>query len=1282
MRVVRSSWVVAACGVACAVGVVGSDVAASTERRDARTASAAGAVPLSLDRVPVRFEENRGQTDARVDFIARCRGYMAFVTPGEIVLSLPGATPPRTDPGPDLRPDVRPQTPPEVLRLRIENASTARGRALEPAPGRSNYLIGQDRSRWRTDVPSYQRVAYPEILPNTDLVLRGDERRLRFDFVLAPGADPEAIALRCEGAKTTSIDGGELRLRFEQGEVRISEPVAFQTHQGWRRDVAVHYVLRSDGAVGFEVGDHDPTRPLVIDPTVTWSTYVGGADYDYSLGIAVDSTGSAIVGGYTRSTDFPVGNGAYQSSKKQDANPGVRADAFVAKFAANGQSLAWATYIGGSADDYGIRVAVDGNDFPYVSGYTTASDFPTLSAYESTKTSGLAAFATKLNKTGTALVYSTYLNYGISYGLAVDSAGSAYVLLDGVSNRVVKLSTSGSSAAYVTTHGVTGSNGETAYAIAVDSSGNAFVAGSTQESGFSTTSNAYQRTFGGGRDAFVFKLDPNGSVAYSTFLGGGSAEYAYGIAADGDSEAYVVGMTQSSDFPRTTNAEQSAFAGSWDTFVAKLSSDGTALRYGTYLGGASSDYGQGVAVRGKHIYVAGNTYSDDFPLRGAHQSQRAGQEDAFLSVFRCDGVLQYSSYFGGIYPEYPSYGCVATDSSGDAYLTGYTYSPDYPTAPTGSVYDTTIGGNGDGFVTKVSSIFPTAFAVTTTTLPDWTAARPHSAQLEYQGGAGAVTWSAPGVGLPGGMTLSSSGLLAGTPAVADTYVFTARVTDTCGFYVEESLSFVVNPPPQIGDVPLQDWTRAQFYMLPLSAWGGTPPLDWSITSGSEPAGTTFDATGTLSGAPTTVGTTSFDARITDARGSIATRTVTMRVNERPAITTTSIQTWTEHTAFTQRLTLTGGTLPITWSGPTGTLLTVEPIDAVRGEIDGTTADAGAYDFTVRVTDAAGATADRAYSAVLNPYPQVLTTELPIAAEGRPYRSTLVGTGGTAPRTWSVVPRAPDGMYLDFQSGVLQGTPTTAGSSLVSFEYVDSCLAEARQQMFVVVAERFGLDLKKNRLVVPYDFLGSRDARVHYVELLEGSTLGVTVTAALRAKGPYPFTVRLLDPTGAPVDISEYGGVKGRSFKLSKFPVPTTGRWFLELTPNQPFEGTVTITVGAKAVSRWTGVAAVDAAGAPVEIRLPVLAGTLLAFGAKPVKKSDALPVVESVMQGGVELLVPGELKVKGAATSLKMKTPLAGGEVVIRLHARDGSASDVAWTATAKPPKIYGFTLPDVPAGE
>lgn len=617
-------------------------------------------ISSSSANMPLVFEANRGQSDSNVKFISHGQGFTLFLTPGQAVLAM------RVSPMPSEKREIlhTSQSKPEstvAIGMQLVGAnSDAVLRGEQRRTGKVNYLIGNDPQKWQTNIPIYGHVRYQNIYPGTDLIYRGNHRQLEYDFVVSPEAEPQRITLKIQGANKLSIDAGDLVMHTAGGIVRQRRPVAYQESDGVRREVAANYVLKGS-EVGFQLGAYNREQPLIIDPTVEYSTFVGSSIQGTAgWGLAVDSSGSAYVSGMTTASNFPTTFGAVQNSY---AGSG---DAFVSKLNPSGSDLVYSTYLGGRGNDYADAIAVDASGNAYVTGQTNSTDFPVTSgALQSHLRGSVDAFVSKLNADGSAPVYSTYLG---------------------------------------------GSGWDFAAGIAVDANNNAYVTGGTHSRDFPVTAGSFQTTNGGGLwDVFVSKFSADGSsLIYSTYLGGnGGTQQAFGdvgwaIAVDAGGYAYVTG-DGTPNFPTTFGAFQSTCrSGILNAFVSKLNPSGSALVYSTYVGGSSSwDWGDAIQVDAQgNAYVGGNANSSDFPTTpGAFRTSYAGGEDGVVFKLNPNGsALQYSTYLGG--GQYEVIQGIVIDKSGNAYLTGITYSSDFPI--TSNALQSTYGGSGDVFVTELN----------------------------------------------------------------------------------------------------------------------------------------------------------------------------------------------------------------------------------------------------------------------------------------------------------------------------------------------------------------------------------------------------------------------------------------------------------------------------------------------------------------------------------------------------------------------------------------------------
>lgn len=664
----------------------------------AASAGSQGTLPLDP---PLHFEPNQGQHDPRVLFSARGNRYALYLTSGGSSVAVLGS-------GSSSRHEVH---------LKLVGADPgAQAVGAEPLPGRSNYFLGNDPRAWRADVPHYGRVDIREVYPGIDLSYYGREGQVEYDFLVEPGADPGRIRLGIDdGAEDIHLDAdGQLVLTVGGGKLIHRAPVLYQKEAGERRLVRGRFVRYGTHVVGFEVGEYDLARPLVIDPVLTYSTYLGGSSDDQGLAAAVDLSGNLYVTGFTGSTDFPVANPA------QASNPGY-VSIFVTKLNPAGSALVYSTYLGGSGFDSGLDVAVDSSGSAHVTGETDSTDFPTVNPLQPGNAGGSDAFVAKLNPSGSALLYSTYLGgsgYDRGESIQVDSSGNISVAgptdspdfplanplqatyggsQDGF---VSKLNAAGSALVYSTFLG--GSSLDYARAIDVDASGNAYVTGFTASTNF-PVANALQPTRLGGNDAFISKVNPSGSAfVYSTFLGGSSEDFGMAIAADSTGNAYATGNTYSHNFP-TANPFQATLAGTDDVFVAKLTPTGAALTYSTYLGGSSSDCPYGIALDSTgRAHIAGRSQSTDFPLASPVQATHGGAQDGFVAALAPAGsTLAYSTYLGGSANEV-AYG-IATGSTSGVHVTGYTASTNFPTL---DPFQAVNAGGKDAFMARLGDATP------------------------------------------------------------------------------------------------------------------------------------------------------------------------------------------------------------------------------------------------------------------------------------------------------------------------------------------------------------------------------------------------------------------------------------------------------------------------------------------------------------------------------------------------------------------------------------------------
>lgn len=648
--------------------------------------------------IPSFFVENRGQAAPAVRYILKRPGLTAYFGPTGAILTFGD----------------------HELPLFLDNASA--GTVIVPGQtmeGRGNYFLGGDRSKWATDLPLYQSITFQKPWPGIDIRYSDSGRKLKTDFFVAPGADTSQIRWHYgPGAAVSISPNGNLRVKTADVELMEDAPQLYQDKDDHRIPVSGTYRLYPDGSVGFDLGVYDHQRTLVIDPVINYSSYLGGNGADSITAVALDASGNSIVTGFTASGNMPV-TSAVQSVI------GGSVDVFVAKFSATGNHLVYCTYFGGSGDDRAFALAVDHSGNAYITGWTGSKNLPLLNPLQNRLASGRDAFVAKLNPTGNALLFSTYLGGNaddIGNGIAVDGPGNVYVVGDtsstnfplvipfqpvpggGVDVFIAKLNPAGSSIVFSTYLG--GAYDEHAAAVALDGWASVYITGSTSSTNF-PVAGAFQPMTGGNQDAFVTKLAAGGNfLVYSSYLGGsggtpGLPETGTGIAVDASLSVYVAGTTSSVNFPTTAGAFQTAsMGGNLDAFVSKINPSGSALVYSTYLSGSSIDQATGIAIDFVgNAYVAGYTASQDFPNVRSIQSANHGGYDAFLTKLNQSGTgLLYSTYIGGTSND--SANGIAVDRFGTAFIAGLTTSIDYPIA---NAAQTTNPDYYAGFVTRVAT---------------------------------------------------------------------------------------------------------------------------------------------------------------------------------------------------------------------------------------------------------------------------------------------------------------------------------------------------------------------------------------------------------------------------------------------------------------------------------------------------------------------------------------------------------------------------------------------------
>jgi hypothetical protein len=664
-------------------------------------------------RLPLSFRANLGQTAPEVQFLSQGAGYELFLTRQDAVLALQSggsvrATRRNRAPYAKALRDARRTQKTSVLRVHFEGAnSAAEVRGVDRLPGRTDYFIGNDPKNWRTEVPSYSRVAYQGIYSGVDAVFYGNQRQLEYDFIVAPGADPKQIALDVQGAKTLKLDAnGNLVMGVSRGDVRLLKPVIYQEANGERREIAGNYEITGERRVTFSIGNYEKNERLVIDPVLDYSTYLGGGPanqfgIDTAFGIAVDSSGDAYVTGQTFSTSFPTTAATAYTPGPLGAGNNPNGAVFVTELNPGGTSEVYSTYLIGTdtEGDYGLAIALDPSGKIYVAGQTFSTEFPTTTNAAETSPTNPA----------------TVINVGTAFLSKIDPTMSG-------SNSLVYSSYLG------------GSGGDFADAVAADASGNAYLAGETRSSDFLTaitSATGYQTsnvdtTFG---VAFLVRvntgLSGSNSLIYSTYLGGNGAnaatgfgygDDAYGIAVDSSNNAYLAGGTTSTNFPTLNGLQSGPNAGNTleEGFVSQIDTTTTgagSLKYSTYLGGQVEDLSTAIVLGPSNVaYVTGFTQSSQFPTTpGAYVSPAVSAGVAFVTLLDTtksgNASLKYSALVGGSSGD--SANGIATDSAGNAYVAGVTGSSNFPitsaayqtgnnnASGTGFLFELNPGGNGN-----------------------------------------------------------------------------------------------------------------------------------------------------------------------------------------------------------------------------------------------------------------------------------------------------------------------------------------------------------------------------------------------------------------------------------------------------------------------------------------------------------------------------------------------------------------------------------------------------------
>jgi hypothetical protein len=689
--------------------------------------------------LPLSFESNLGQANPQYDYVARAKGYTVSLAPTEMVVVFNCMS------QEDLLPNHK-------LALKFLGANKQSSVSAENhLPGKVNYLYSRDSSKQYTNISTHSRVRYTNIYPGIDIVYYGKQQQLEYDFIVGPGSSSDQIVFDVMGASSLHLENSDLVATVNNRSLRFEKPVIYQELKGRRVPISGGYVLKGKNRVGFGIGDYDHQRSLIIDPVLRYSSFLGGTGAEWGNNVKVDESGNVWLTGFTTSPEFPRTDGSMLKGGF---------DVFVSKFNSTGSTLLLSTIIGGTGSDTGLSLALDASGV-YVSGITSSQDYPTTAgAFQTSANANQTGFVTKLNPSGSTILYSTYFGGtgGLGYGIriALDSASDIYIAgstnsaqLPTTPNAFQKMITPpgvpGAGDAFVAKlHPAGGGQSDLVYSsylggnlddgiarIAVDDQGMVYLAGVTASTDFPTTLDALQPLPGStdlaqrslNTDAFLVKMDLRQSGAagllYSTYIGGTAEENIGGLALDNGRNVYLTGRSSSTNFTTTRNALQRQPGGKKDAYVLKINTSRVGLAgliYSTYLGGSEDEnsFGSGIAVDSVgNAYLTGDTRSTNLPITvGAFQPSIGGVSDvfsapggdAFIAKLNSAGTaLVYFTYLGGA--DGDGAGTIAIDSNNNAYVSGYTFSQNFPLTP--NARQTIQGGSFDSFLARVEN--PSSF---------------------------------------------------------------------------------------------------------------------------------------------------------------------------------------------------------------------------------------------------------------------------------------------------------------------------------------------------------------------------------------------------------------------------------------------------------------------------------------------------------------------------------------------------------------------------------------------
>ena len=716
--------------------MIGSLSVSAQQTAAAQTPRASAQATNNFGRLPLTFEANHGQTSGQVKFLSRGKGYTAFLTAGGMVLNL------RTSHMESASPSGNPSKPAQsvstTLQFRLVGANQnpkVVGEDLQP--GRVNYFLGKDRSRWLTNLPTYGKVRYENVYPGIDLVYYGNHQQLEYDFAIAPGADPSRIQFEIKGASPALDEHGNLVLSANGAKLHFESPVVYQESNGQRLPVSGGYVMKDSSHIGFQVVNYNSNKALVIDPVLEYSTYLGGSGTDQPVGIAIDNSGNVYIAGYTNSANFPLA--------ALGSLPANTDHVFVAKLDSTGSNLVYADYIGGNSDDYGVALALDSANEVYVTGATQSSNFPVVNAYQSQQPGPYTGFLTKISADGSTLLSSTYLggnNFDQPSGIAIDASGDVYVggytqssnfpvanayQASALANQggnygtygfLTKFSADGSSLVY-STYFAGNSNLEEGgccwpspysaiTAVTSDQNGNAYVAGTTNTYNFPVTTGAFSTvntTPQNDSVSFLSKFNSAGGLDYSTYFydPSGYPVSVAAIAVDSTGSAYITGSAYSdATFPVTSTSicDPGTYGAACSYgFVTKFDPAGATLLYSTFLGPNNSATPEAIALdENNDAYILSSSSSAGF---GEVNGIEAYDNDDDLLLVEIDSTASselFATFVGGRGYDEPA--GLAVDGNNNIFVAGSTDSDDFPTTSGG--FQSLLAGTGNAFIAKIS----------------------------------------------------------------------------------------------------------------------------------------------------------------------------------------------------------------------------------------------------------------------------------------------------------------------------------------------------------------------------------------------------------------------------------------------------------------------------------------------------------------------------------------------------------------------------------------------------